>query len=434
MESRSARGVANEAGSPAASSAMLFLLLVTSMMASFAASLFGEEQPEAFGTFFHAFLTMWQIGSGDSWVTLSKRLATDSSGEIHALWLGFFMFHNFLANMVLINIIVAILLDSFLLAKEQQELEDRDLEHQRKAKLGDLLTLSHPLDTILEQMSKYRSRKELSYMICDLYRHISHTASGGGSEARQGQGADRDGKDGITFEDLRQGLRKLRVRSHTCSLAHSLIHTLGLHTPAHSHRAGAVRDFVVRAVHSGFVASIPGTKSSHHHPVSLHTALLNQVHLNFDDWVDFVESSQRKFVDFQTFDRLIREQLRRFTVRRMIYKMNQASIEDDREATLDLALKHLCTVERDPAPEAPCQAKVDASSDPIVVDEETDRDHDFGGGGGGGGGRGGSFSAQPVGAQARAGWKRITVDFGGGLVLTIAVEAESSVADALVSA
>ena len=170
--------------------------------------------------------------------------------------------------------------------------------------------------------------------------------------------------------------------------------------------------------------------------MSLHTTLLllNQVHLNFDDWVDFVESSQRKFVDFQTFDRLIREQLRRFTVRRMIYKMNQTSGEDDRDATLDLALKHLCTVERDPAPEAPCQAKVDASSDPVEVGGETDRDHNFGGGGGGEGGRGGSFEAQPMGGQASAGWKRITVDFGGGLVLTIAVEAESSVADALVSA
>ena len=216
---------------------MIFLLLVTSMMASFAASLFGEEQPEAFGTFFHAFLTMWQIGSGDSWVTLSKGLATDSSGEIQSLSMGFFMFHNFLANMVLINIIVAILLDSFLLAKEQQEFEYREIEHQRKAKLGDLLTLSHPLDTILEQISKYRSRKELSYMICDLYRHISHTASGGSSAARQGEGADRDGKEGITFEDLRQGLRKLRVRSHIRSLAHSHIHTLAhTHTTCtHSH-------------------------------------------------------------------------------------------------------------------------------------------------------------------------------------------------------
>lgn len=179
------------------------------MMASFAASLFGEEQPEAFGTFFQAFLTMWQIGSGDSWVTLSKGLAADTvSGEIQTFPIVFFAFHHFLANMVLLNIIIAIMLDSFLLAKEQQDFEYRERMHERKADLGDLLTLSHPLDKILEQISKYRSRKELSYMITDLYRHLVASSRGDGEPSG---GTDQPRKEGIRFEDLRQGLRKLQV-------------------------------------------------------------------------------------------------------------------------------------------------------------------------------------------------------------------------------
>ena len=56
-----------------------------------------EEQPEAFGTFFSAFLTLWQIGCGDSWVSLSKALAEDAAGEIQALHMSFFAFFAFFA-------------------------------------------------------------------------------------------------------------------------------------------------------------------------------------------------------------------------------------------------------------------------------------------------------------------------------------------------
>ena len=157
--------------------------------------------------------------------------------------MSFFAFHNFLCSMVLINIIVAILLDSFLLAKERQELQDREREREEQASLGDAHSLFHPLDKILEQLSKYRSDRELSFMIADLYKHM---ASGAPPDGGWG-----DEKEGICFEDLRLGLRKL------------------------------------------------------------------QVHLNRDDWDELVISeADGELLDFKTFDRLIREQLRRYTVRR----------------------------------------------------------------------------------------------------------------------
>ena len=152
-----------------------------------------------------------------------------------------------------------------------------------------------------------------------------------------------------------------------------------------------------------------------------------------DDWVDFVESSCQEVVNFQTFDRLIREQLRLFTVRRMIYKMNQTAGEDEREATIDLALKHLCTVGSGPLDaNAPGQAEASSGSEANWKTDRQDSTH-------GDGRRNDADSdppqarVSPQGDQEKGGWKCIKVDCGCGLVMTVAVETQSSVADALVS-
>uniref|UniRef100_A0A7S4PDL9 PH domain-containing protein n=1 Tax=Guillardia theta TaxID=55529 RepID=A0A7S4PDL9_GUITH len=87
------------------------LLLVSSLFSVMAVIIFGDSDKELFGSFSLALFTMFQISTGDGWVTDVVRPM--NTGHLsHDFGINFFFISYFLiTNIVMLNIVVAVLLD-----------------------------------------------------------------------------------------------------------------------------------------------------------------------------------------------------------------------------------------------------------------------------------------------------------------------------------
>ena len=107
------------------------------------------------------------------------------SGIVQPLPVLFFVSYMLIAAIVLINIIIAVLLDEFLttMAKSRAEFDREEI-------LGANPELdNHVLDPVMEILSKYRSLPDLEHSIHLIYSRI-----------------DVDGSGGIGYSELRDGL------------------------------------------------------------------------------------------------------------------------------------------------------------------------------------------------------------------------------------
>ena len=164
---------------------MVLLGLITAIYASVAVGLFAESQPIMFGKFSRAMFTMFQVCTGDGWATDITREMFPESGIVQPLPVLFFVSYMLIAAIVLINIIIAVLLDEFLttMAKSRAEFDREEI-------LGANPELdNHVLDPVMEILSKYRSLPDLEHSIHLIYSRI-----------------DVDGSGGIGYSELRDGL------------------------------------------------------------------------------------------------------------------------------------------------------------------------------------------------------------------------------------
>jgi voltage-gated sodium channel len=137
--------------------AFLILLIVASLYAILATSFFNDRSPEYFANFSTSLFTMFQILSGDSWASgISRSLfsvdggGTGSTDPNVAL---FFVSYLLINSMMLLNVVVAVLLDEFISCVEQAKEEVRRLEaleiEKRKVK-GCLDPLTNELITFVD--------------------------------------------------------------------------------------------------------------------------------------------------------------------------------------------------------------------------------------------------------------------------------------------
>merc|ERR1712228_918292 len=98
---------------------------------------FGSTQVEEFGDFTRAMFTMWQVMSCDSWVS---QIARTSIFTYNAGVLGgfFYISYLFIAGIVMINVVVAILLDKYLGALEEIRNEEEKNQNNIDNKDTDL--------------------------------------------------------------------------------------------------------------------------------------------------------------------------------------------------------------------------------------------------------------------------------------------------------
>ena len=94
---------------------MVILLLFTSMYAVVATDLFHTQSEEFFGTFGASLYTLFQISTMDAWSSIVTRTLLEEFESYQGGWVMlFFVSYVLLVGLVLMNIVVAVLLDEFI--------------------------------------------------------------------------------------------------------------------------------------------------------------------------------------------------------------------------------------------------------------------------------------------------------------------------------
>ena len=132
-----------------------------------------EEPNPHFHKFSVALLSMFQVVTGDSWAADIMKSTMPDDGTIDVTSAIFFVSFMLIGHLVLINIVIAVLLDEFLttLSKARED-------SNRAAALEYASHETHVLDPLLEVLVQYRSRGDLRHSIVALFERIDADASG----------------------------------------------------------------------------------------------------------------------------------------------------------------------------------------------------------------------------------------------------------------
>ena len=95
---------------PGVTNAFGILLLVMAIYAIIGVSLFGEAEPKYFGTFARAMLSCFQMMTGDSWLSNIGRSVIEKTHWLSTLY---FVSYFLTTALVLVNVMIAVLLDKF---------------------------------------------------------------------------------------------------------------------------------------------------------------------------------------------------------------------------------------------------------------------------------------------------------------------------------
>jgi len=131
---------------------MVIILIVNVMYAVIAVELYGEYDVDQFGSFSKAALTMFQVGTGDGWMTdvvrpLQLLGIQAGAANFHSAGVAiFFISYIMLVYIVLVNVMVSVLLEGFISSFHHMDKMDQcqqsDIEYRRIANNLDPLILS----------------------------------------------------------------------------------------------------------------------------------------------------------------------------------------------------------------------------------------------------------------------------------------------------
>ena len=167
--------------------AFFVLILVASLYAVLAVMLFGEMegQEQLFGRFSLALFTMIQVTSGDGWVTDIVRPMHTNDQSHDAPISFFFTTYYIVTGIVMLNVVVAVLLDEFV--NTVGAIKESQNDATKTSRTG-------ILDPLLEKLAHFNTSSDLSSKINAIYQMFD---------------ADDNGR--LTYEELADGLRKLTV-------------------------------------------------------------------------------------------------------------------------------------------------------------------------------------------------------------------------------
>lgn len=208
--------------------AMMVLAIVTSIYAVMAVILFKDASEESFGRFSASLFTMFQVCTGDGWATEIVRpmmRKEDEGGAQYILMVVFFVSYILIVAFVLLNIVVAVMLDEFFtqvakekerrLEKEIQEMEDELADHP-----------TGPLDPLLAQLTYFDTSHDLAKRIEGIFKIMDDNDTGALDYTRMREGLARlrctpaihltaedwavlsNGRDALTFEDFERMVRR----------------------------------------------------------------------------------------------------------------------------------------------------------------------------------------------------------------------------------
>lgn len=103
--------------------AFIVLLLFLMIWAIMGVDFFADDFEEQYGSFYVASLTQFQILTLDSWASGVARPIMEKLGPFHTI---FFITYVFINSIMMVNVVVAILLDKFVAAMKEMEDEDKE--------------------------------------------------------------------------------------------------------------------------------------------------------------------------------------------------------------------------------------------------------------------------------------------------------------------
>mmetsp|Transcript_1389 Transcript_1389/g.3032 ORF Transcript_1389/g.3032 Transcript_1389/m.3032 type:complete len:772 (-) Transcript_1389:640-2955(-) len=159
--------VALTASIPPMINAFALVCLVTAIYAIMSVTFFSSYAPEEFGDFFTGMFTMFQVMTGDNWSDIARGLFT-LTGQDTGVAIFFVSFHLIVA-LVLLNVVIAVLLDEFSKAADQRNSE------VESTRVGSEEIEACPFEKISRELSKYKNLEDLETKINNLYDKILYT-------------------------------------------------------------------------------------------------------------------------------------------------------------------------------------------------------------------------------------------------------------------
>jgi len=181
---------------PVASSLVL-LLLITAIYALFATQIFSSQSPTYFGDFSDSFFSLLQMATGDSWASAITRSIVDADGNVSKGAIAFFSSYMIINGTVLMNVVVAVLLDAFLAAmKESEHLLEQDKIEGREHHLSK--DADRPcLEGLTSKLMRFRNYHDLMGRIDETFDLMDTERAGA-----------------LNRDDVNQGLQRLHLEPH----------------------------------------------------------------------------------------------------------------------------------------------------------------------------------------------------------------------------
>lgn len=162
--------------------AMFVLILVSSLYAVVSVMRFGDTHKDQFGRFSLALFTMFQISTGDAWA--SEIVRPMKTGGPHDIWISvFFTSYFVITGVVMMNVVVAVLLDEFVNTVTSIKESSKEAVHTVREDI---------LDPLLKRLAHFNTSADLSSKIQTIYEMLDSDSSGQ-----------------LTFEEFEEGLKKL---------------------------------------------------------------------------------------------------------------------------------------------------------------------------------------------------------------------------------
>ena len=170
--------------------AFLILFIVAAIFAILGTNFLGEKAPEHFQKFNDSLFTMFQVLSGDGWSDLARSLfhESDKSGvrrmsetergrarDTDSSVALFFVLYMLINSIMLLNVVVAILLDEFV-ARVTREKEEEERERQEEL---DKQKLKGCLDPLTKELITFDDNDDLKMKIDTIYGKLDADGSGG---------------------------------------------------------------------------------------------------------------------------------------------------------------------------------------------------------------------------------------------------------------
>eukprot|EP00293_Proteomonas_sulcata_P016199 CAMPEP_0184308664 /NCGR_PEP_ID=MMETSP1049-20130417/17054_1 /TAXON_ID=77928 /ORGANISM="Proteomonas sulcata, Strain CCMP704" /LENGTH=557 /DNA_ID=CAMNT_0026621389 /DNA_START=20 /DNA_END=1693 /DNA_ORIENTATION=+ len=189
--------VALSASVPPMINAFALVCLVTAIYAIMSVTFFSTKSPEEFGDFFTAMFTMFQVMTGDNWSEIARNLFVET-GNGAAVGI-FFVSFQLIVALVLVNVVIAVLLDEFSKAADKRSAEGGEASMQSS---------KCPFERLSKELSAYRDLEDLETRIEQMFAKISQM-----SPAVWGAGTDEMGgmvdQFRLNYTEFRAGVKSI---------------------------------------------------------------------------------------------------------------------------------------------------------------------------------------------------------------------------------